>query len=322
MIHMKYLAFLFSVLLLVGCGGDDGDNGTTPTSDPDPIPTPGGGDPVTLAVDIGDSEIPYIVINTGDQAIENEPKVAASMKVYIQSAEVLNGNIGIEYRGSTSFRVSDKKSFGIETWDLEGNDTDMEIFGFPEEEDWILTGHVVNLGGGFAWDKTLMYHYFGYNLYRDMGRYASRTRFVELELNGDYLGVYVFMEKLKRDKERINIEKLNPARQSLEGISLRSIRRLGETLISTSHSITSSTTGKMTRDTQSRLVSDRSMTYLDSPWIFPHLESPIIVVCFGRPTFYMRNQQLMRLRMSRRRISLIIFISLKQPYSRMTSHLM
>jgi len=44
-----------------------------------------------------------------------------------------------------------------------------------------------------------------------MGRYASRSKFVELEINGNYLGVYVFMEKLKRDINRIDIEKLNPA---------------------------------------------------------------------------------------------------------------
>ncbi|MEQ8711876.1 MAG: CotH kinase family protein [Cyclobacteriaceae bacterium] len=222
---MKNLAFLFSLLLLISCGDDSDNGGTTdPTTDPT-NPT----DPVTFAVDIGDSEIPYIVINTGGQAIENEPKIPATMKVYVQSAEILSGNIGIEYRGSTSFRISDKKSFGIETWDMDGNDTDMEIFGFPEEEDWILNGHVVNLGGDYAFDRTLMYHYFGYNLYRDMGRYASRTRFVELELNGQYLGVYVFMEKLKRDKERINIEKLNPEDNEGEAITGGYILKIDKT---------------------------------------------------------------------------------------------
>ena len=55
-----------------------------------------------------------------------------------------------------------------------------------------------------------MYHHFGYQLFRKMGRYASRSRFVELELNGEYQGVYVFMEKLKRDKNRIDISTLSP----------------------------------------------------------------------------------------------------------------
>ena len=56
---------------------------------------------------------------------------------------------------------------------------------------------------------SLMFHFLGYELSRNVGRYASRTKFIELEVNGDYLGAYVFMEKLKRDKNRINIKKLD-----------------------------------------------------------------------------------------------------------------
>ena len=42
-----------------------------------------------------------------------------------------------------------------------------------------------------------------------MGRYASKTEFVELSINYEYKGLYIFMEKLKRDDNRINIQKLN-----------------------------------------------------------------------------------------------------------------
>ena len=51
-----------------------------------------------------------------------------------------------------------------------------------------------------------------------MGRYASRTRYVELYLNGDYQGIYVLMEKIKRDSDRVNISKLNP--EEIEGDDL------------------------------------------------------------------------------------------------------
>jgi len=175
----------------------------------DPGPS-GPGDDITLAVDVGDSEIPYIYIHTNGVAIENEPKVPAEMRIFMNKQEVQFANIGIEYRGSTSFRISDKKSFGIETWDESGADIDVSFFGFPEEEDFILNGHIVNLEGNFIVDRTLMYHYFGYELFRNMGRYASRCQFVEAEINGAYQGVYVFMEKLKRDKGRIDINALKP----------------------------------------------------------------------------------------------------------------
>jgi CotH kinase protein len=68
---------------------------------------------------------------------------------------------------------------------------------------------VVNLSDKYIFDKTLMYNYVGYELSRSIGKYASRCKFVELELNGEYLGVYVFMERLKRDSNRINIKSLN-----------------------------------------------------------------------------------------------------------------
>jgi hypothetical protein len=42
------------------------------------------------------------------------------------------------------------------------------------------------------------------------GQYASRTRFVELVINDSYEGVYVLMEKIKRDKNRVDIANLRP----------------------------------------------------------------------------------------------------------------
>ncbi len=168
----------------------------------------GPGDEVLFDIEIGNSEIPYIIIDTKGVGILNEPKIPAEMTIFVRKAEIQRTNIGIEYRGSTSFRISDKKSFGIETWDNSGNDIDVEFFNFPMEEDFILMGHIVNLENQFIFDRTLMYHSFGYQLFRKMGSYASRTKFVELEINGNYQGIYVFMEKIKRDKHRVNIEKL------------------------------------------------------------------------------------------------------------------
>ena len=161
-----------------------------------------------LAVDVGDSRVPYLVIDTEGVPINNEPKVGASMKIFENKKETKSVRIGIEYRGSTSFRLSDKKSYGLEVWDEIGQDTNDSFFGFPDEEDWILMGHVVSIPNQYIWDRTLLYHYIGYEWSRMMGRYASRCQFVELQLNDVYQGVYIFMEKLKRDGDRINIQRI------------------------------------------------------------------------------------------------------------------
>jgi len=173
--------------------------------DPDP------GEDSLFDVEIGESQLPYLVIDTKGITIQNEPKVPAELKIYQEKIMVQGATIGIEYRGSTSYRLSDKKSFGLETWDADGNDMDVSFFDFPFEEDWILMGHIVNLEDHYIFDRTLMYHYFGYELSRKIGRYASRTKFVELELNGEYQGVYIFMEKLKRDRNRIDVSSLDPS---------------------------------------------------------------------------------------------------------------
>ena len=43
---------------------------------------------------------------------------------------------------------------------------------------------------------------------RRLGHYASRTRYVTLRLNGRGGGVYVLMERLRRDRERVDSDAL------------------------------------------------------------------------------------------------------------------
>lgn len=190
----RYVFPLFFLLLLSGCKKE--------IDDPS-------GEVAKFAVEIGDSKIPYIQITTKTQIL-NEPKVSGSMTIYNDKISILKTPIGIEYRGSSSFRVSDKKSYGFETRDDAGNNIDLEIEGFPAESDWILTGDVFRASSHTIYDPTLMHHYIGYELFRRMGGYSSRSKFVELEINGTYLGVYILMEKLKRGPDRIDISKLLP----------------------------------------------------------------------------------------------------------------
>ena len=143
--------------------------------------------------------IPHVQINTLNKEIVDEPKISSKMIITKDSMILYDGNIGIEYRGSSS-QLFDKKSYGFETWDEKNEDMDYPLLGFPEEEDWIFYGPYS--------DKTLIRNKLIYDLSNQIGRYASRTKFCELTINNQYMGVYVFMEKLKRDKNRIAIKKL------------------------------------------------------------------------------------------------------------------
>ncbi|MBN2893957.1 MAG: CotH kinase family protein [Bacteroidales bacterium] len=163
------------------------------------------------SVNFESSNLPIILINTLGQTIPDEPKIYAFMQIihngngnlnYLSDIPAFEGNIGIETRGSSSQWVSLKKSYGIETYKEFGVDTSVSIFGMPAEEDWVL---IANFS-----DKSLMRNALSYELSRQMGNYASRTKFVEVFINGHYRGVYMFAEKIKRDAGRVDIAKLNP----------------------------------------------------------------------------------------------------------------
>lgn len=63
----------------------------------------------------------------------------------------------------------------------------------------------------------MIYNALAYEISRKIGKYASRGKFVELEVNGEYLGLYFFCEKLKRDSNRIDIKSLNATSTNLTG---------------------------------------------------------------------------------------------------------
>lgn len=166
------------------------------------------------------SNLPIVIINTHGQAIVDEPKITADMKVIFNgegkrnavtdSVTVYNGKIGIEIRGSSS-QMFPKKQYGLETRDLSGAELDISFFGMPLESDWILSAPYN--------DKSLMRDAMTYAFSNSIGRYASRTRYCELVLNGEYMGVYILMEKLKRDKGRVNISKIDTSVHSGDGLS-------------------------------------------------------------------------------------------------------
>ncbi|HRH55176.1 MAG TPA: CotH kinase family protein, partial [Chitinophagales bacterium] len=59
-------------------------------------------------------------------------------------------------------------------------------------------------------DYSLMKNAITYEMYRKMGRYAPRSKYCEVMVNGEYKGVYSLTEKIKRDENRVDIAQLNP----------------------------------------------------------------------------------------------------------------
>ncbi len=130
------------------------------------------------------------------------------------------GSAGLKIRGSSS-QGDPRNQYSLELWDSEGEDTNFPMLGFESDSDWILFSPPLHT------DQTLIRNQFIYGLSRAVGRYAPRSRFVELFLNTrdptvtsqTYLGVYAFMEKIKRGKSRVDVEELEPFENSEPEVS-------------------------------------------------------------------------------------------------------
>ncbi len=158
------------------------------------------------------SNLPIVQVNTLGQTLQNDVRITAQMKVIDYGAILRNqlydlpnnyeGWISIEKRGSSSLSLFPKVNYGFETQDSQGENLDVALMGLPEENDWTLHGPYS--------DKSLMRNVLMYSLGRKMGHYAPRTRFCELYLDREYRGVYVLVEKIKRDVNRLDIARLAP----------------------------------------------------------------------------------------------------------------
>ena len=162
-------------------------------------------------VNFQSSNLPIVLIITNNgEPIPDEPKITAQMKIIDNGPGQVNhlsdppnhynGYIGIEMRGSTSQILSDKKPYAVETRDAQGEDFAVPLLGMPKEADWVFLAP-------FS-DKSLIREAKAFERQPRSMAWASRSRFVELVLNGNYQGVYLIAEKIKRDKNRVDISKL------------------------------------------------------------------------------------------------------------------
>ncbi len=208
--HVLWLySFLLLFILSVSCSSDE----TNPTDEQEEEQSE---DPEIKPED----RLPQIVVNTNGATIVDDPKINVQMIISKEDIVSYDGNIGIEIRGASS-QLFPKKSYGLETRDENNEDLNVSLLEFPEEEDWVLYAPYS--------DKSLMRNILIYDLSRDIGMYASRSLFVELTINDVYKGVYVFMEKLKRDGERIAINKLKDDENSGEDLTGGYILKIDKT---------------------------------------------------------------------------------------------
>lgn len=156
-----------------------------------------------------DSDIPIVIIDTHGGTIVDDPKIPADFKIinngpglrnYVTDVPAYSGHIGIEIRGGYS-AILPQQPYGLELRDSAGADLDTTLLGMPAEHDWHL---IPNYN-----DKSFSRNTLAAEVFRKLGHYAPRSKFCEVIVNGDYRGIYLLSETVKRDKNRVHIAKLD-----------------------------------------------------------------------------------------------------------------
>ena len=157
------------------------------------------------------SNLPLLVVTTDGSGIPDEPKVAVRLQIADAGPgnynfsdgpfDAYDGPAGIETRGNSSLFFA-KQSFGLEIQDAAGEGVSLGMLGMPAEDDWVLNGPYS--------DKSLMRNALALYIAAQIDPWAPRYRFCELYIDGDYRGIYLAMERIEVDDNRVDIARLNP----------------------------------------------------------------------------------------------------------------
>ncbi len=175
------------------------------------------------------SDLPIIVLENLNGGVPDREFQDSTFTVYdVDPATGLSSlagpadfsSLSAQHRRGKSTYSQPKLNLRIELRDTAGADASQPLLGMPSESDWILYAP-------WTIDRAMVRNGLMYDLSRQMGRWAPRTRYVEVYANydggdlaaSDYVGVYVLMEVIKRDDSRVDIDELTPTQSSAPAIT-------------------------------------------------------------------------------------------------------
>jgi hypothetical protein len=187
------------------------------------------------------SDLPAVVIydfGAGTVPIDpGDPEQFANFSFYepvngttwLTNAPTLSSRGGFHVRGSST-RYQPKQAWAVKFWDELNNGTDSSPLGLPGGADWAFYAPD-------SFEPVLIHNPLVFELSTEIGRYAPRTRLMEVYINtsggpvtpADYNGIYVLMEKIERATNRVDINKLQPddnTAPTITGGYILSINRL------------------------------------------------------------------------------------------------
>lgn len=179
--------------------------------------------PYSTAVKIDSTNLPIVFINTQGNTIEREEFVTAYVKIVDNGKDRLNygdtlvypnqkvdyeGNMAIRYRGQSSYKVSDKKSYAIRALDSNfRNKKKSKLLRMRKGKKWILRANY--------FDKSMIRNSLTYTLAQSYMYFVPQNRFCEVIIDGIYHGVYSLEEQITGD--RLKLEKPGIVQNDITG---------------------------------------------------------------------------------------------------------
>ena len=138
--------------------------------------------------------IPYVRIIATD-SIDTE-YVACTIEIAGngQYESIAPASARIRQRGNSTRLWYDKKPYRIKL------DNKTSILGLPANKDWVLLANYR--------DQSKFMNAIAFDMARYMGSFpfVNANRFVEVEINGDYMGMYQLTEQIERATSRVDID--------------------------------------------------------------------------------------------------------------------
>lgn len=184
--NFKYFLPLAAVMMMAACGNDVNPDGPQPKPEPEQ-PTYSAAHTVAVMNIETVKGMPI-------KGKENTDYVDCTVSIdHPDDKWDFEGTGRIRGRGNSTWLWYDKKPYRIKL------DEKASIIGLAADKDWVLLANFR--------DPTYLMNTFVFELGHTMGLpYTNHTRFVEVTLNGDYIGLYQLTEQVEQGGNRVDVD--------------------------------------------------------------------------------------------------------------------
>ncbi len=142
-------------------------------------------------------------IDSKETYINATIKVEARNNYGVVTEKILEEKTEIRGRGNSTWGMP-KKPYRLKL------KNSVEVLGMPKNKHWVLLANYS--------DKTLMRNELAFEISRRMSfSYTPRMKYVDVKLNGEYIGNYMLGEHIRIDKDRVDVEELKPTDTDITG---------------------------------------------------------------------------------------------------------